>query len=538
MEKKKITEEDFLKGRKLAVYKRVSTEDQDLEKRQNQVINNYLNKHGMNLSDLKSFPETGSAYSKKQRPEFQKLLQMAKREEIDGIIVSDGDRLSRQTKEHFELRKLFDELGLPVIIASKGELYKKSETHELIKHLIEDGLSKLESDNNSTRTRDTLENLRSKGHFTGGAIPYGYTSIKKKPEEKPEDDKAKKAKKDLNKVIGINPDPDKLKVVKEIFDSYQGGGTFSKIANKLKKDRPSEEWTYKKVRYIISNPFYTGHLVYHRKSGSHSFNPIEEWNWMPCDWFKDTPPISKEQWLACWKKYQDSKNDNPYYLHTSYSFQGILSCSCGKLMRGVDQRTKSKTKPGERDGYRYYKCPCGQKVNADKLHELFRSFYRTLPLPLENVVTELFQRFTKEYETKSIRISEWESKLEMEEEFLHKLLKMNRVAKAEHVYLKESEEVKDLAFLITKKRAEESINKLKININGERRFLAELYEMLKHSERLSSLFQTSLNTIEEEDPLFLRTLVLCMVKECSYQENKVLLTFHLMPPQTFHCKNE
>lgn len=535
MEKKKITEEDFLKGRKLAVYKRVSTEDQDLEKRQNQVINDYLNRHGMDLSDLKSFPETGSAYSNKQRPVFQELLQMVERKEIDGLIVSDGDRLSRQTNQHFDLRKFFDKHGIPVIIASKGELYKTSETHELIKHLIEDGLSKLESDNNSTRTRDTLENLRSKGRFTGGAIPYGYTSVKEKPEVKNSDDS--KAKKDLNKVIGINPNPDKLQVVKEIFDSYQGGGTFTKIANKLKTDRPSEKWTNKKVRYIISNPFYTGHLVYHRKSGSHSFNPIEEWIWMPCDWFRDTlPTISKEQWLACWKKYQDSKNDNPYYLHTSFSFQDLLSCSCGKLMKGVDQRTKSKTKPGEQDGYRYYKCPCGQKVDADKLHKLFLSYYDSLPLPLESVTTELFQRFTKEYEIKSNRVLEWESKLELEEEFLHKLLKVKRVAKAENVYLKESEEVKDLAYLITKKRAEESINQLKININGEKRFLAELYEMLKHSERLSSLIQSSLHKIKKQ-PHFLRTLVLCMVKECSYHENKIMLTFHLMPPHNLICEN-
>lgn len=528
MKNKKITEEDFLKGKKLAVYKRVSTEDQDLEKRQNQVIDNYLNRHGLNLSELESFPETGSAYSNKQRPVFQKLLKMAEREEIDGIIVSDGDRLSRQTKEHFELREFFDQIGLPVMIASKGELYKKSETQELIKHLIEDGLSKLESDNNSIRTKDTLENLRLKGRFTGGVIPYGYTSVKEKANEV--DPEAKRPK-DLNKVVGIQPNQEQIEVIKNIFKSYQGGATFSSIAKDLNTQRPSESWTYKKVRYIISNPFYTGHFVHHRKSGSHSFTPIEEWVWIPCSWFKDPPPIPKEQWLACWKKYQDTKGKNRYYLHTSFSFQGVISCSCGKMMRGINQKTKSKKDPDESHGYRYYKCTCGQKVDADKLNELFRSFYRSQPLPLDKVIKELYHRFTEEYEQKAKRVLEWESILEKEEEFLQRLLKVKGADKVANVYLNETTEVKDLAYLIAKKKAEESISYLKKSIKGEQSFMTELYEMLEDSNRFFTLFQKSLKDIEEA-PHYLRTLVLCMVKECSYHEGKILLTFYLMPPQS------
>ena len=95
---------------------------------------------------------TKKSFSK--RPKLKELLQEVKEENIDAIVVSDYDRLSRQPKEHDALRKLFQRLNIPVVIASKNQLYT---TDDIIRNIIEVGLSKLETDNMSTRIRHSLK---------------------------------------------------------------------------------------------------------------------------------------------------------------------------------------------------------------------------------------------------------------------------------------------------------------------------------------------------------------------------------------------
>ncbi|MGM9986444.1 MAG: recombinase family protein [Bacillaceae bacterium] len=563
MKNKVPNQTEFLKDKKIAIYKRVSTEEQNTEARQNEIIGRYLEKHGMTLEDFEHYPEKVSAYSKSpfERPVLRELLKMAQRKEIDGLIVSNVDRLSRQLMDHFELRNLFEELDFPVVVASDEERYTKPRSEDLIKNLILDGLSKMESDNISIRTKDTLDKLRENGKFAGGKIPYGYVAIKESArseyntfikehkllgidtrqelawlqEERISLEKTERSnrKKDINKVIGIVPVKDEIDVIRNIFSWYKSGQSFCQILKRVKEQRPSEKWSTKKIRYILTNPFYTGHFVHNRKSESKGFNPLEEWKWQKCSWFNEKiqPPISKELWKVCWTKYQHIKMETYHYLETSFLFQDIIKCSCGNKMKGVDQRTRSKTNPSKKDGYRYYRCQCGQKVNADDLHVLFKNYYMMLPLPFEKLTNEVYDRFTRELIMTQEQISLLEKNLEKGQSVFQKLLKFQGIIqKEEDVYLEESENT-NIAYLIAKKQMEESVLTISEELQAEKKRYQEMYNIYADKEIFKQVIQNSLKGINNESRL-LRTIALLIVKECHYQgDNKVYISFHLMSPE-------
>ncbi|RFU71445.1 hypothetical protein D0469_01695 [Peribacillus saganii] len=525
MDEKMNPREMIQKVKKPAFYGRVSTDLQD-QKRQDSIVKNYAANQGIEINEDMEFIDEISAYRvpHQKRKQFQELFKAVKRDEVDGIIVSDIDRLSRQTLEHFDLRKEFDRLNIPVFIASKGELYSKYDVENLIRHLVEDGMTKLESDNNSTRTRDTLKTIREKGKYSGGRIPYGYRPVKKTEN---------KNGKEIQIVCGFIPVDDEIAVIKRIFQLYQGKETLTSLAKMLSIERPHEKWQTKKVRFIVTNPFYTGFFVYNRtpgKKGGYSLNPMEEWEWVKCDWVPD-PPISKEQWLLCWRKYEESKTLGPQHFCTSFSFNDVLFCHCGKEMKGKDQRTKSKKTPGKQDGYRYYICACGQKVLEECLHQQFLVFYHTLPNSFNSLFEEVEKRFRNELKQNSSQCSRWQVELTEERESLHQLILYKRKIEKENVYLEEAKDEVEVAWLISKNHSEDTIIELEKNIENQMEYIKNLQRILADRRVLEQFIHNSLNGITQQSR-FLRALVLLMVKDCKLvSEDRISFSFYAMPDQ-------
>jgi site-specific DNA recombinase len=526
MKEKRSIEEVLKKTKRLAFYKRVSTEDQDLEKRQNEVVESYLDRKGIELKEIIPYEEIKSAYRTphNKREKLQEMIQAAKDKEIDGIIVSDVDRISRQVDEHFELRKLFHELDMPVVIASKGEIYGVTDSKDLVKHLIEDGLTKMESDNISVRTKDTLQKLRDENKFAGGKIPYGYRPVKK-------------AFKDKLKVDGIEQIPDEIQVIIKIFNMYQGGESFAGIAKILRAEFVPGKWSHKKVKYIITNPFYTGYFVYNRKIGSYAFRPQSEWVWEPCSWFeKIHPPISKGQWLSCWKRYMNSCEKNSHYLTSPYYFQGILRCSCGKYMKGVNQITRSRTDNEKHYGYRYYRCSCGMKIEVESLHELFQEFYEGLSLPYQKVSTEVYKRFEKEEALLKKQLSCWMNAHSKEEVAFSNLLSFHQVKDVSSVLLEDSSDELDVAFLIAKRKSEETIQQLKWQIKRAEEEMTKLKALLSDQDRFERVVAASLRHMYNKGNM-LRNVIHLMVKECQLlSDTEVNIVFYTMPPEKMKGK--
>ncbi|MGG2064185.1 recombinase family protein [Bacillus sp. S14(2024)] len=374
-------EERLRNAKKIGAYQRVSKEHQE-HTRQNEVISQYLkNVENVKIQDFKdTMSATKKSFSK--RPKLKELLQAVKEEDIDAIVVSDYDRLSRQPKEHDTLRKLFQRLNIPVIIASKNQLYTAD---DVIRNIIEVGLSKLETDNMSARIRHSLKEKMKNGRWRGGIVPYGFIV------EELGDEKI---------LVPVEPE---IKIVKQIFDRYSTSGTFNSIAKTLNevyggyelKNKEKKQWTANKVKYIVTNPIYMGIYAYHRfnSQGGYTFKERKDWHEVEETNIIKEPPITKEQWERCWQKYNQLKSNAPKFANTSFYLKGIFKCMCstcnGAFFRTKDQRNKKKR------GERWYISNCQRKVKATDVEGEFEKYKDWLYEKSNHVFREKVQQLLR-----------------------------------------------------------------------------------------------------------------------------------------------
>lgn len=356
---------EILKAAKnIATYTRVSSNDQKFE-RQIEIITNLMDHRTMNERIPFDEKESATKKSFSKREKLNELLFAIKEGEIDTLVVSDVDRLARDPKEHAELRRIFKTYNVPVILASRNQLYTSD---DIVRNALEDGLSKLEVDNLSTRIKASLKEKMSNGIFRGGKVPYGFRFD---PEQKK-----------------FNQDPDEIEIVKDIFSLYQTSENFNSIARILndtyggfisKETRCFEnqlKWTPNKVKYIITNPIYMGKYTYHRFLNERGYELKEREDWVEANSvLVNDPPISTEIWEICWRKYEMLRQSSPKYSNTPFYFRGILKCKC-EICKGASFLTKNRSK-NEKEN-RLYISQCQLKLKDDKINKFFYQYWEDL----------------------------------------------------------------------------------------------------------------------------------------------------------------
>ncbi len=497
-------EERLLNAKRIVTYQRVSKEHQE-HTRQNEIISQYL-KNVENV-ERQDFKDTMSATKKSfsKRPQLKELLQAVKEEDIDAIVVSDYDRLSRQPKEHDALRKLFQRLNIPVIIASKNQLYTAD---DIIRNIIEVGLSKLETDNMSARIRHSLKEKMKNGRWRGGVVPYGFM-VKEEAGEK-----------------RLAPVDEEMKIVQRIFELYSTSGTFNSIAKELNekyggyesKSKEQKKWTANKVKYIVTNPIYMGRYVYHRfnSQGGYTFKERKDWHEVEETNIIKEPPILKEQWERCWQKYNKLKLNAPKFANTSFYFKGILRCMCsicnGAYFRTKDQRSKGR-------GDRWYISQCKRKVRATTVDKEFGKYWDWLCDKSDRLFQEeVKQLLLKELDILQVAKDDKDIMYTQKLEFL-KILKveLQKINKDVDIGEKEFIECENdlwIALIVTQHQVEEQISQLK----GEIQKLTFAIEKLENvmNEKNGKTFNSTLLPNEFEDHADKRSIVLMVVKECKY----------------------
>ncbi|MDN4525504.1 recombinase family protein [Fictibacillus fluitans] len=521
--KLQTVDEIISSAKNIGFYGRVSTKEQreKNEELPQQIgkVDEFLGKYKKSVSDDYRYRDTMSAYSRSymERDQLSKLLIAAEKKELDAIIISDRDRLSRQTEEHFEIREMLNKLGIPIIIASRGELYN---SEDFIKNLVEDALTKMESDNISARTRAALKSLLSKEQYIGGRSPYGFKKVKDQD----------------GKVTKFIPIPGQINKVKIIFSLYKKGETCSSIAKYLSGKKT--KWSASRVRDIIINPIYTGCFVYNRycyESNKKQFAPIDEWKWFKCKGIPLEEIISLDDWWYCWNKFMKTRDLSPRYLSTSFYLNDIIKCQCGNEMRGKDQRTQINDVDKPSYGSRYYICRnkgCKQKVSADKLHKFIMEWIFRLEAPIENAVQEVKDMLISDMKSMEIRIAELKEWIRCEQKNLELLKRFENNATKEDFILSSSQNDEMLAYLLSKSDSEQKLNQFQKEIMEKQALYDRLSAiMLQENEirnRMTRYF--SPGNWEERSHIDNRNLVLLLVEECRVMDvgtvNIKLKSFH------------
>lgn len=142
---------------KVAVYCRVSTDEQDNDK-QEYIINEYCSRMGLEIKKVYKDVISGM---KDNRPAFNELIADMRNYEFDGIIVTKIDRLGRSLSHLLSLFNEFERRGVGFIAVTQN-IDTKSAAGRLQLHLLS-AFAEFERNLISERTKEGIRRAQGVG---------------------------------------------------------------------------------------------------------------------------------------------------------------------------------------------------------------------------------------------------------------------------------------------------------------------------------------------------------------------------------------
>ncbi|WP_017413926.1 recombinase family protein [Clostridium tunisiense] len=328
---------DYCSENIAAIYARVSTRKQE---RDGFSIENQI-KEAMSfaqdkfiIEDRLIFEENSSAskyYNKElkydseeenfhNRPELRRLIISAQNGMFKHLLVYSRDRLSRVTEEALLIQAIFKKYGVEIHYTKKGEtLNTGNENINRFLHLILSSVAELESSILATRVKEGNKSCVEKGVWAGGRIPLGYVS---------ESARIKQGK--VNSIL-IKSDFER-KAVEDIFELYQMGLGYKRIADAMNNRHHYSRWTKSRIEAVIKNETYTGCITWNRRGGKR--NPIKHKDVFKGKHNADIEIIEKDDWdkTVKYRKVREDSSD-PYIHFTPFILKDKLYCDeCKEVM--------------------------------------------------------------------------------------------------------------------------------------------------------------------------------------------------------------
>lgn len=347
---------DSLSGKRIAIYARYSSDKQSASSAQDQVERclRLVRERGGDVPPQLRFMDAAVSGASLQRPEFERMMGLARTRKINVLVVEDPDRLSRDMADSAFLFKEMQFYDVEVISASDGmsSFSPSAKTHFLMKGFMGEAYL----DNLRDKTLRGLTARFQAGYATG-AVAFGFKTDPKK------------------NVVGeivaheISIDEKQAEIVRRIFREYLHGRSLALIASGLNRDgvmpprsgkrSGTMSWSDSTVRAMLHNEVY---------AGTWKFAP-RKWTKVPGTNIRRPKPrsvadqpiaqdrphlriVDDETWSAARGRlatvrqhYVPGGRDrsSSHGKATQYPFSGILACDhCGSLMfisgRGAGRR--------------------------------------------------------------------------------------------------------------------------------------------------------------------------------------------------------
>ena len=155
-------------------YIRVSTEDQAREgvtlDNQRAKIKSYCDLKDLGLVVI--VKDAGISAKNLNRPGAKRVLEMARKKEVDAVIVYKLDRMFRSTVDALETTKKFDKWGI-----SFHSIQETLDTQSAMGRFfftLTAALAEMERGIIGERTKAALSHKRAMNEKTGGDVPFGY----------------------------------------------------------------------------------------------------------------------------------------------------------------------------------------------------------------------------------------------------------------------------------------------------------------------------------------------------------------------------
>ncbi len=331
-----------------AIYARYSSENQSEKSIDDQirVCKNYIEGHGMTVSDEHIYVDEAISGSIINRPGLQALDKALENKEFEAVVVDDLSRLSRSNHQMLTLVLKFDYHQVKIISVSDG-IVTGEEDSKLGIH-IRGLINELYLDDLRKKTMRGLEGQKLRGFSTGESV-YGYYT---KPVGELKLNKRGEAKYE-GMVHKINPD--EADVVHRIYKEFIEGKSLAKIVKELNEDKiPTKKgysggWNRSTVSRILKNEKYTGLWIWRKgknvrdpMTGKIKRIPRPKKEQMPI-FRRELVIIDKQIWEKAEKRWKElegtwpvrkkSKNSSLkqrsyVYASPSHLFSGLMKCQC------------------------------------------------------------------------------------------------------------------------------------------------------------------------------------------------------------------
>ena len=357
-------------------YLRLSLEDGDQQDESNsitsqrEILKDYIHsKEEFTGVQIREHIDDGYTGTNFNRPAFQKMIAMVKKNEVKTILVKD---LSRFARDYIESGAYIEQIFpfMQVRFISVNDNYDSKNNENGIssleipfKNLVYDYYSK----DISQKIRSSVKIRQEKGYYFGSKAPYGYV----------------KNEKDHHQLI---VDEEVRPIVKEVFTRYLSGESMLAIAKYFNErevltpakhiglKRGSGIWTGQIVRYLLTQRVYTGAIVggktrvYEVGSDHRQWTDSEDWIIREN---MHEAIISQEDFA----EVQNRLSSNAKHISRERKHFHILQDKvyCGKCNHKMSYTIYSGKSDGYYCPYRYKAKDCGcmkGKIQASVLEEI------------------------------------------------------------------------------------------------------------------------------------------------------------------------
>lgn len=177
--------------------------------------------------------DAGLSAKNLKRPGVRKVLDMARRKEVDAVVIVKLDRMFRNTVDALETAQAFDRRG--VGLHSISESLDTQSAMGKFFFTLTAALAEMERGLVGERTKAALAQKRRKGEATGGSTPYGFDRDGER----------------------LTPNPEEQKTLKHMESLRLQGKSFQAIADALNMDgiptKQGNPWSRVRVFKILQN---------------------------------------------------------------------------------------------------------------------------------------------------------------------------------------------------------------------------------------------------------------------------------------------
>ena len=290
--------------RTAVVYARISKDvagDELGVERQVRLCKELAAAQGLHVGDVLIENDT-SAYSKKRRPEFERLMGMLDNREVDAVVVYHSDRLYRRAADLERLVEIVEGSGVSVHSVASGLVDLSTASGRMVARML-GAAAQHESERLSERSKLKTDELASKGSPPSGRPAYGYGP-------------------------GYVVNEVEAEHLRQMARRVLEGASLLRVARELDaagiKPRKADRWNSTSIRLALLNPAVVGLRVHRREVAG------------PGNW---TPILDRDTWEKVRAVIAD-----PARKHTrsarKYLLAGLVFTNLGDQMNGRMDRGK------------------------------------------------------------------------------------------------------------------------------------------------------------------------------------------------------